>query len=148
MGKWGERKLCSVDNCGNFARKRGYCSKHYARWLRNGELELRRPTGGRYKDSSGYVYLSNKHSHPNSQKQGRIFEHIYVMSEYLGRALLPNENIHHKNGIKDDNRIENLELWSKSQPPGQRVVDKVAWAIELLNIYEPEALDETRRIIK
>ncbi len=68
-------------------------------------------------------------------------QHRFVMEEKLGRPLLPHENVHHINGVRHDNRIENLELWSTSQPPGQRVEDKVAWAKELLALYEPEALD-------
>jgi hypothetical protein len=62
-------------------------------------------------------------------------EHRRVMSQHLGRDLLPHETVHHKNGVRDDNRIENLELWSKSQPYGQRLDDKIAWAIEFLETY-------------
>jgi len=60
------------------------------------------------------------------------------MSEHLGRPLREDEYIHHKNGIRDDNRIENLELWASSQPAGQRVTDLVEWARGLLSRYESE----------
>jgi hypothetical protein len=57
------------------------------------------------------------------------------MEQILGRELLPDENVHHINGDRADNRVENLELWSTSQPAGQRIPDKVAWAREILDRY-------------
>lgn len=63
-------------------------------------------------------------------------EHVVVMEEYLGRSLLPGENVHHRNGIRNDNRLSNLELWTHKQPHGQRVIDLVAFAREILAQYD------------
>ncbi len=89
--------------------------------------------------SHGYIKTFVGRGQPGADKSGHIFEHRHVMQHHLGRTLLPTENVHHINGVRADNRIENLELWSRSQPCGQRVIDKLTWAREFLALYEGTA---------
>ena len=92
-------------------------------------------TGGRTLTSKGYVLRSDRPDHPNARASGKILEHTLVMSELLERPLKDFENVHHKNGVRTDNRPENLELWIKPQPLGIRAEDAVIWAHEILALY-------------
>lgn len=80
------------------------------------------PKGSGYTHHSGYRY--------HTVNGRRVQEHRLVMERELGRPLDPLEEIHHKNGIRDDNDPSNLELWVKPQPAGQRVDDLVQWVVE------------------
>lgn len=90
--------------------------------------------GSGYTAKSGYRFI-HRRGHSNANKQGSLAEHVFVMSEYLGRPIKKHESVHHKNGLRSDNRIENLELWSKMQPSGQRLEDKIDFAKKLFQEY-------------
>lgn len=68
--------------------------------------------------------------YPGTDENGYAYAHRVTMSEMVGRPLYPEETVHHRNGIKTDNRPENLELWTSVHQRGQRVDDLVAFVLE------------------
>jgi len=115
-----------------------FCSVHYGRNRTYGD-----PLGGSWHDgrvtgTAGYVMVRAP-EHPAAWKStGYVPEHRLVMESHLGRLLRLGENVHHLNGVKGDNRLENLELWVVAQPKGQRPADLVEWARCILERYEKD----------
>lgn len=127
------RGECSVDGCQKIENAKGLCAMHYARQRIHGDVGPAEPLIG----NGHYTHQGYRIIPVDGRK---VLEHRHVMAQHLGRELLPHENVHHINGVKDDNRIENLELWSTSQPSGQRVADKIAWCVEFLSEEAPHLL--------
>jgi hypothetical protein len=123
-------RKCSVENCSLEHHAGGYCVNHYMKLRRHGSLEFQYTKA---ENGEGTITRNGYRKLNIGGKQ--IYEHRLVMEQHLGRPLQSHENVHHINGNKLDNRLENLELWSKLQPTGQRVEDKLEYAKQIIALY-------------
>lgn len=144
---------CTVEGCDRPAELRGLCRPHANRKRKYGDVQADKPirvVPGTGFTNHGYRYVPVPPMlRALTDGETPYPEHRLVMAQLLGRPLTADESVHHINGDRTDNRVEgplvnfrsgNLELWSRWQPSGQRVTDKIEYAIEILERYLPEAL--------
>ena len=148
-----QAEQCHVEDCTRSAHGRGLCRTHLARLTERGDVIAEIPIGslprppqrrrakGWITNGYRYVPVPSEEAHLTGGASYEA-EHRLVIARHLGRPLRADENVHHRNGDRLDNRLQNLELWSVAQPSGQRVSDKVTHALAILRRYAPELLRE------
>lgn len=132
-----------INGCDRIKHSRDVCRQcyrkiHYEereRERRGAKKHILHPLGTLAVDSLGYNII--KIGFGKGAKDW-IKHHRYIMEEHLNRKLQSFENVHHINGVKTDNRLENLELWITSQPKGQRISDLIEYAEWILKTYKNE----------
>ncbi|MFP5220514.1 MAG: HNH endonuclease [Actinomycetes bacterium] len=141
------RDECRHPDCERGAHSAGWCRSHYRRLRLYGDPDAGRPA--RMRSESGH--MSHGYWRVRVPEEDRHLtrglaielEHRVVMARLLGRPLERDEVVHHRDGDRLNNAPENLELWTTAQPKGQRVSDKVAFAVGILRRYAPEALRDS-----
>ena len=135
----GSLDSCRVEGCFRKVNSNGYCRSHWKRVLTNGDPQAYVPI--KKVDGNGFlnhgyriVPVSRKFRHL-SGGESSMAEHRLVMAKHLGRPLSSDEHVHHINGVRTDNRLENLELWSTAHPSGSRAEDQLTFAAAILQRY-------------
>jgi hypothetical protein len=130
---------CTVAGCTRQHVAHGYCNGHLLRVEKYGDPRAHEPISrlktGRFVGRDGYVHIWTGKRYER--------EHRVVMTRHLGRPLKSHETVHHRNGDRADNRIENLELWLGRHGRGQSLADRIADAVELLREHAPHRLKES-----
>lgn len=152
IGRRRQPTRCVVEICDRPTHGHGLCRTHLRRH-EIGDDELaeipigslprpkNRPRTSKGWTTNGYRYV------PVDAEEAHLVagnsyaaEHRLVVARQLGRPLADAESVHHRNGDRSDNRVSNLELWSTAHPSGQRVADKVLYALEILARYRTDLL--------
>lgn len=128
IGGYAPAEKCTVENCNRPVQSRNLCNTHYTRFLKTGSTQPDRPItknqhgknnprwkGGEVNDGHGRVLIYQP-DHPNPSYNGtHVYRYRLVMEKHLGRHLLPSEIVHHKNGIHNDDRLDNLEVMTQAE---------------------------------
>jgi hypothetical protein len=160
-----ETRITCSDPCRRVWARRGqvtracdYCGTEYTRSASMVGRFCKKACEGDFKTRNGRDYVNPQGYAVRAVKGWPYRTHRLAFQAVLDRPLLQHEEPHHLNGNRLDNRTDgparlgpngklvsgNLELWSTSQPAGQEIGPKIAWAIELLGEYAPFLRDEHR----
>jgi hypothetical protein len=148
LGRRRQPEHCTVEfqgkACGRASHSQGLCRAHHQRLRKHGDVLANIPIRSAQGEgciSHGYVKVPVPKAlrHLTNGDTG-VGEHRLVMAMHLGRPLRADEVVHHVNGDRTDNRLENLELWSTAHPKGQRIDDKIDFALTMLRRYAPAML--------